>query len=369
MQIYCPNCTTKTSFSAEQWHCECGEAYEPELREDFDPDKIDVNKYGLWRYLDLFGVDFNHPYAVLGAGWTPLVLAEFENRKTFLKLEYMSPTSSFKDRGTEVEINTLIHVGVKSVIDDSSGNAGASLAAYSARAGIAANIFVPHYASENKKNQIEIYGARVNSIKGPRQNAKDAAIATVGEGSVYASHAYNPSFLLGQESIAWEIWEQLDMKAPDWIIVPVGQGVHLLGAWLGFSRLKKAGLIGKTPRMVAVQPTLLNPITLMWKENSQTPPEIFPTKPSIAEGLAITKPVRWKRILQAIHESDGMACAVEEQEIINAQKKLAEKGFYVEPSSAVVLAALPKVLKFAKDSDMIVMPLTGSGLKGAPTIE
>ena len=369
MQIFCPNCKTNKSFSAEQWHCECGEAFEPERRRDFNPEKIDAKKYGLWRYMDLFGVDFDLPYATLGAGWTPLVSVEYEQRSIYLKLEYISPTSSFKDRGTEVEINTLIHLGVESVIDDSSGNAGASLAAYAARAGLHANIFVPHYASENKKKQIAIYAASVNSIKGPRQNAKNAAIAAVGAGSVYASHAYNPSFLLGQESVAWEIWEQLDGQVPEWYIVPVGQGVHLLGAWLGFSRLRDAGLINKTPRMVAVQPRLLNPITRMWEEKSQTPPEILPTKPSLAEGLAITKPVRWKRILQAIYDSEGMACAVEEEEIIDAQGKLAEKGFYVEPSSAVVLAALPKVLKFAKESDMIVMPLTGSGLKGAPTIE
>jgi threonine synthase len=369
MQLFCPNCKTKTNFSTEQWHCECGDAFEPQPSKDFMPDKIDVKEYGLWRYRKLYRLDFDRPKIIMGAGWTPLVSAKFENRSIFLKLEYISPTSSFKDRGTEVEINGLIHAGVENVIEDSSGNAGASLAAYAARAGIQADIFVPHYASEKKKKQISVFGAKIHSIKGPRQNATDAAIASVSKGSVYASHAYNPLFLLGQESVAWEIWEQLKGKAPDWVIAPVGQGVHLLGAWLGFSRLKKAGLISKTPRMVAVQPKLLNPITRMWEENKQTPPEIVPSKPSIAEGLAITKPVRWQRIMQAIHESEGMACDVEEEEIINAQDKLAKMGFYVEPSSAVVLAALPQVLKFAQDSDMIVMPLTGSGLKGTPTIE
>jgi threonine synthase len=369
MKIFCPNCGTRTSFSAEIWHCQCGEAFEPEATKDFNPEKIDLKKYGLWRYLELFGVDFNLPSILLGAGWTPLVSVEFENRRIFLKLEFVSPTGSFKDRGTELEINALLHQGVTSVIDDSSGNAGASLAAYAARAGIQANIFVPHYTSQKKKDQITVFGAKINTIEGPRQNTTDVAIAAVGAGAVYASHAYNPFFLLGQESAAWEIWEQLDGKVPDWYILPVGQGVNLLGAWLGFCRLKEAGLISKTPRMVAVQAKLINPIIRMWEEKSLIPPEIIPTKPSLAEGLAIAKPVRWKRILQAIDESDGMACSVDEKEIITAQNKLARKGFYVEPSSAVVLAALPQVLNFARDSDMIVMPLTGSGLKGSPNID
>lgn len=369
MQIQCPICKTQIKQTPEDWRCQCGEAWEPIPENSFDNKLIDPSKIGLWRYGSLFGLDFETPAITMGAGWTPLIAARFNQREIFIKLEYISPTGSFKDRGTEIEINTLIDQGVKKVIDDSSGNAGSALAAYAARSGLEAEIYVPHYASENKKKQIAIYGAEVNSIMGLRQNAKNAAIAAISDGVVYASHAYNPSFLLGQESVAWEIWEQLNGQVPDWYIVPVGQGVHLLGAWLGFCRLKEAGLIDKTPRMVAVQPSILNPISSAWKNKSQFLPELNPGKPSIAEGLAITKPVRWKRILQAINESDGMAFSVEEKEIFNSQINLAKMGFFAEPSSAVVLAALPKVLKEAEKKDLIVMPLTGSGLKGAPKIE
>lgn len=366
MQIICPNCQATQPLSPNDWCCDCGEAWEPVPRYDFNVDLIDRESASLWRYGRLFGLDFDAPAATLGAGWTPLLPVEFQGRKLYLKAEYISPTGSFKDRGTEVEINALIRQGIHTVIDDSSGNAGSSLAAYAARAGLKAKVFVPHYASENKKRQIAIYGAEIHSIPGMREDAKKAAIAAISNEAVYASHAYHPCFLLGQQSVAWEIWEQLDKKAPDWCVVPVGQGVHLLGAWLGFSRLKSANLIDKIPRMVAVQPSLLNPVVRAWQQGKQQLPELNPERPSIAEGLAIVRPVRWKRILQAIVESSGMAFSVDEDEIIRSQQDLAHQGFYVEPSSATVFAALSDLLEYARDSDVIVMLLTGSGLKGSP---
>ena len=278
MLIQCPNCHTQIDQTPGSWRCECGEAWEPIPRNSFDNRLIDPTENSLWRYGRLFGLDFENPTITMGAGWTPLIAARYNQRDLLFKLEYISPTGSFKDRGTEVEINTLTDLRVKKVIDDSSGNAGSALAAYAARAGLEADVYVPHYASENKKKQIAIYGAGVNSIEGQRQNAKDKAIAAITDGVVYASHAYNPAFLLGQESVAWEIWEQMDGKIPDWYIVPVGQGVHLLGAWLGFCRLKNAGLIDKTPRMVAVQPSILNPVSTAWKNRSKTLPELHPKK-------------------------------------------------------------------------------------------
>jgi threonine synthase len=369
MQITCPNCQKIQQLSPANWRCECGEALEPTPRYDFEVNLINQEAVGLWRYGRLFGLDFVEPAITLGAGWTPLVSARFRGRNFHLKVEYMSPTGSFKDRGTEVEINALIRLGVQTVIDDSSGNAGSSLAAYAARAGLKARIFVPHYASENKIRQMALYGADIHSIPGMRDDAKKAAIASIEKGVVYASHAYHPCFLLGQQSVAWEVWEQLGRKAPDWYIVPVGQGVHLLGAWLGFSRLKSARLIEKIPRIVAVQPSLLDPVVRAVQQGINQIPDIKSAKSSIAEGLAIAKPVRWKRILQAIMESNGMAISVDEEKIIEAQRELASLGFYVEPTSATAFAALPHILQEAQDTDIIVTPLTGSGLKGAPRIE
>jgi threonine synthase len=368
MHVICPVCKEITELDPQHWRCECGEAWEPLDVLDFDPALIQPQNYGLWRYVDIFDLGFRQPKFSLGAGWTPLIPAKVQDSSVYFKPEYISPTGSFKDRGTEVEINVLADQQVETVVDDSSGNAGSSLAAYAARAGLKADIYVPHYASENKKKQIAIYGATVNSIPGVRNDAKIAAMNSVGGKKVYASHAYHPAFLLGQESIAWEVWEQLGGKAPDWFILPVGQGVHLLGAWMGFERLRKAGLIEKTPHIVAVQPKLLNPIVRAIETNASTVEEAVPSQPSLAEGLAIAKPVRWKRILEAIRSSEGTAVDVTEEEIVEGQGQLARLGLYAEPSSAVVWAAFMKIRQIANPKDVFLLPLTGSGLKGAPKI-
>ena len=368
MQVICPHCNEIRELDPQVWRCECGEAWEPLDTPDFDPALIHPENYGLWRYAEIFDLGFKQPQYSLGAGWTPLVHAEVQGLNVYFKPEYISPTGSFKDRGTEVEINVLAGQDVKTVVDDSSGNAGSSLAAYATHAGLKADIYVPHYASENKKKQIAIYGATVNSIPGVRNDAKVAAMNSVGGNKVYASHAYHPAFLLGQESIAWEIWEQLGGKAPDWFIVPIGQGVHLLGAWMGFERLRKAGLIEKTPRIVGVQPKLLNPIVRAIETDASEVQEAIPSQPSLAEGLAIAKPVRWKRILEAIRASGGTAIDVTEDEIIEGQQELAKLGLYAEPSSAVVWGALMKIRQNANPNDVFLLPLTGSGLKGAPKI-
>src|SRR5512146_3359481 len=107
MQIICPNCQETQPLSPDQWRCDCGEAWEPVSRDDFDVNLIDRDSAGLWRYGRLFGLDFVEPTITLGAGWTPLLSAKFLGRDIHLKVEYMSPTGSFKDRGTEVEINAL----------------------------------------------------------------------------------------------------------------------------------------------------------------------------------------------------------------------------------------------------------------------
>jgi threonine synthase len=155
---------------------------------------------------------------------------------------------------------------------------------------------------------------------------------------------------------------------PDWYVVPVGQGVHLLGVWLGFKRLLAAGLVKRLPRLIAVQPELLSPVLQALDADLDEIPEIEVTQSSIAEGLAIASPVRGRRILQAIRETGGSSITVGETAILEAQEHLARRGLYVEPTSATVFAALDKVIQLADPDDVIVLPLTGSGLKGSPRV-
>ncbi len=364
MQVICPECNAQESLTPHRWRCDCGAAWEPIERTDWDPALIDTADASIWRYRRLYGLDFETPAVRLDAGWTPLLPLPFEGQTVLFKLEYLAPTASFKDRGTAVMINVLAHQGIDRVADDSSGNAGASVAAYAARAGMQAEIFVPAHASPAKQAQIAIYGATVRPIPGPRVNAKLAAFEAAGRGVVMASHAYHPAFLIGQQSEAWELWEQLGRRAPDWIVVPVGQGLHLLGLWLGFRRLRAAGLMNRLPRLVAVQAAALAPLCRALKAGLEHVPAVEPAAPSAAEGLAIADPVRGRRLLQALRESGGTCVAVEDEATLAAQSQLAQQGLFVEPTSATAVAALEVVLGLAAPDETIVVPLTGSGLKG-----
>lgn len=368
MKVFCPECGVQGTLSPERWRCDCGGAWEQQALTEFDPKLIDATDTSIWRYRLLYGLAFERPVVRLGAGWTPLLPVVLEGRQILLKPEYFAPTASFKDRGTAVMINILAHQGVTHVADDSSGNAGASVAAYAARAGMRAEIFVPAYASPAKQAQIAVYGAQVRPVPGPRLNAKLAALKAVERGVVLASHAYHPGFVLGQQSVAWELWEQLDRRVPDWYVVPVGQGVHLLGVWLGFKRLQAAGLVDRLPKLVAVQAAVLAPLCRALEAGLETVPVVEPTTPSVAEGLAIAEPVRGRRLLQALRETGGTCVTVEEEAIQAAQHRLARLGFYAEPTSATVIAALPTVFEMAKPDETIVVPLTGSGLKGSPSL-
>lgn len=363
MQIICDRCRKKQEFNPAEFRCACGGNWEPLESPTFDLGLIDVRNSSLWRYAGLLGMPEVEKPLSMGAGWTPLIALDWAGAPVHFKLEYMSPTGSFKDRGVEVEANFLKTAGVCRVVEDSSGNAGASLAAYAARTGLAAVVFAPENASPAKLAQIEIYGAELRKVPGPRAEATRAALDAVEEGAVYASHAYNPAYLSGQQTIAWELWEQMEGAAPDALVIPVGQGGLLLGAWLGFRQLLLAGLISKMPRMFAVQPELLAPIVHSFACGDEDVQEIAPRGQSLADGLAIVRPVRGRRILQALRESRGAGLAVSEADIRQAYRDLARRGLFVEPSSAAALGALAQVRAQVGLNGKIVVTLTGSGLK------
>jgi len=366
MRVVCQDCGSVEVLTPSQWRCTCGGPWEPRKEEGCDTDLIDTASTSVWRYRRLFSPDLGEPTVRLGAGWTPLLEAQWGDRRILLKLEYLMPTGSFKDRGTEVMINLLAAQGVTAIVDDSSGNAGASVAAYAARAGMRAQVFVPGYASPSKQQQIAAYGARVSPVPGPRDNARREAEQAAESGWTPAFHSYHPGFLLGQSSVAWEVWEQLGFRTPDWYVVPVGQGVHLLGVWMGFRRLHSAGLIPRMPRLVAVQARAVSPLCEALERGGEDWPDPGASQRSVAEGVAIQRPVRWRRLLQVMRESGGFSVSVGEREILEAQERGAHCGFYVEPTSATVLAALDQIFLRAGASDHIVVPLTGSGLKGSP---
>lgn len=368
MRVRCNDCGTETEFTLAEWRCDCGGAWEPLFPARFEPEKVRAEDFNLWRYGDLLPLDVHLPSRWMGVGWTPLVPVRIGGRELQLKLEFLSPSGSFKDRGVNAMVNQLAQMGAAALAEDSSGNAGASLAAHAARFGLEAEIFVPATTSPAKMQQIAVYGAKVTPVPGPRQAASDAVQASLEPGRVYASHAWNPAYLAGQTTAAFELWEQLGRQAPDWVILPTAQGGQFLGLYFGFMQLRAGGLIAKLPRLVAVQAERVAPIVQAWEGGLDRIPAVTQAGPTLAEGAAVPRPVRDRRILQALRESDGAALAVSEGEIAAAQAQMAHLGYYVEPTSALALAGYLRLREQIGAGERVVLPLTGSGLKGKPQI-
>ncbi len=304
------------------------------------------------------------PHITLGEGNTPLLHTEFGGRQLFLKMESQNPTGSYKDRGTVTLMDFLISRGVKAVVEDSSGNAGASLAAYAARAGIRASIFAPESTSGPKRTQIERYGSELVLIPGPRSAASDAVLEAVKGGRVYASHAYMPFGLPGIATIAFEVVEQLGC-APKTIIAPVGHGGLLYGIMLGFESLLAAGMIDRLPWYVGVQPENCAPLVRTFREDKYLISEIVP-KRTTAEGTSVTNPSRAEAILERMYAGQGVFEEASEDDIVKGYLSLAQNGIYCEPTSA--LSLIPVLNDKIGYEGPVVAIITGSGLKAYPNI-
>ena len=254
--------------------------------------------------------------------------------------------------------------------EDSSGNAGASLAAYTARAGIRCDIFVPATASPGKLTQIAAYGARVVPVEGVRQAATDAAAHSTDEGVVYATHLWNPFCLAGTATWAFEVWEQLDGDVPDVVVFPLGAGTLLLGAARGFEALRAAGLTTRVPRAFGVQSAACAPIALASMAGSTEPIVVTPQPGSAAEGIMLARPPRGHEILERTRESNGGVVAVDDDQLWAALAELARAGVYVEPTSAVAPAGLDLLRRNGRirPGERVVVALTGSGLKAGDRI-
>ena len=363
MHVTCPDCGQRKQLTPQDWRCQCGATWDLQEKINFQPEYIQPNEQTIWRYHKFIDHDNLLNPISLGAGGTPLIPLQYDGMSVWLKMEYLNPTGSFKDRGVELMMNWLKAHSITHVVEDSSGNAGASVAAYAARLGMQADIYVPADASPAKLAQITIFGANVHSISGPRIEATNAAIATLNDEVAYASHAYHPMYLLGQQTAAWEIWEQMNGQGPDWCVVPVGQGGQLLGLFYGFQCLLEVGLINTIPRLIAVQASNLAPLGYAMQQSEEIWPEMHQRQSSVADGIQISHPVRWRQLLRAIKNSNGLCVDVSEEDILINQKQLAKMGFFVEPTSAVVLSALHTIKEKVTRKEKVVLSLTGNGLK------
>lgn len=320
------------------------------------------DRRSIWRYAAALPAEITAPIS-LGEGMTPLVEANIGGISCKFKLEWFAPTGSFKDRGASVLISHLRERGVRSVVEDSSGNGGAAIAAYGAAADMAVTVFVPEHTQPAKIAQIHAYGARVKLVPGTRQDTETAAMQEAAF-SYYASHNWHPMFLQGTKTLGYEIWEDLGFRAPDNIVIPAAAGSNVLGCHIAFCELLAAGEISRLPRIFVTQPENCCPL------HHALHPELLAGRPAqytatVAEGTAIHKPIRLDEMVAAVRDTDGGSAAVPESEIIATAKILAAKGFYAEPTSAHSVAGLMQLVEAGRigRGEETVVILTGSGLK------
>src|SRR5882724_5113328 len=330
-------------------------------------DDIERSTRSLWRYRASLPVHIAQPIS-MGEGCTPLVQMEWGDHRPFFKLEWFSPTGSFKDRGSTVMLSFLRQIGINAVLEDSSGNGGSSIAGFGAAGGMQVKIIAPAYTSPAKIAQVRGYGAEVQLVEGPREECEAEAIRQSDQ-IFYASHNWRPFFLEGTKALAYELWEDFNFKAPDNIIIPVGAGSNLLGCYLGFKELMAAQQIMKLPRLFAAQPLNCSPVDASFKAGVDTFVRRDVHK-TIAEGTAITHPLRLREMIAALRESAGETVAIPEQEIVSALKRLVRQGLFVEPTCATAAAALDRLIAAGtiKASETTVLIATGTGLKTASTV-
>jgi threonine synthase len=362
MDIYCTICTRPYPRDGLPFRCPtCGGLYDFRNPFPFDPVKVDRCQPGLWRYGHTFGLSPDFKSLSLGEGNTPLLWSDVFGRKVAFKCEFQNPSGSFKDRGSVLIAAWLQARSIHEAVEDSSGNAGASFAAYAARAGIKARVFIPESASGPKRRQIEAYGAELVPVSGQRKEAASAAKVLADKGIAYASHAWLPFNLPGYATIAYEIFEQLGNKMPGAVILPTGQGGLLLGLARGFSALRIAiKPLHRTPIIIGVQASMCAPLWSILTKGKQAA-GLVADNSTLAEGVRVSAPVRGVKVLEAVSASRGTICVVEENAILPGRDELARLGFYVEPTSAIVWSGLAQTIQDLPDP--VVVILTGSGYK------
>ena len=312
----------------------------------------------------------NNPDAMvtLGEGSTPLIELRRTGRQLglgglYAKLEFVSATGSFKDRGSAVLVSAAVEENVTEFVEDSSGNAGASLSAYAAAAGIKAYVFAPASAAKGKLDQIAIFGSDLRTVAGPRQAATDAAKKFLDDHNlVYLSHNYSAYFAEGMKAVSYELMANLGDEI-DHVVLPVGNGSLLIGLKKGYDELFSAGRIGSVPHLSCVQAAAIRPVVAavngeLWDPETATQ--------TVASGISVAQPPRLAEQVSAVRETGGFAVAVRENAIIDWRDRLArDEGLYCEATSAVAFAGVENLVVAGriKPGDTVVVPVTGSGLK------
>jgi threonine synthase len=378
----CISCGKKYDIDKIIYFCKkCGDLLE--IKYDYNKIAEEISKsnwqnvpLSVWRYRDFMPVKDFSKIVSLQEGGTGFHHSQKLSkivgvRQLYVKNEGENPTGSFKDRGMTVGVTKAVELGIKSVICASTGNTSASLAAYAARAGLECTVLIPSgKIAYGKLSQAMIYGAKVIQVEGNFDESLDIVLKLSEKyKSMYLLNSINPFRIEGQKSLGFEICDQLNQETPDRIIVPVGNAGNISAIWKGLKEFHKLGFLNKLPKMTGIQAAGSAPIVQAVKKGSDT---IVPvdSPETVATAIRIGAPVSWKKALKAIRESNGTAEMVTDEEILDAQKLLAQKeGLFVEPASASSIAGLKKLIQLGvvdKD-EHVVCVTTGHGLKDPDT--
>ncbi|HEV8592067.1 MAG TPA: threonine synthase [Pyrinomonadaceae bacterium] len=336
-------------------------------------DSLAIRESSLWRYREVLPVrDWNNVVS-FGEGWTPLLNADRIASTLpikidlFIKDEGQNATQSFKARGMTAAISMAKELGIKKVAVPSAGNAAGAMAAYAARAGIEAYIFMP--SDTPKANIIECQqtGANVTLVDGLITDCgKIIAERKEAEGWFDVSTLKEPYRVEGKKTMGYELAEQLNWELPDMILYPTGGGTGLIGMWKAFDEMEQMGWVGsKRPRMVSVQSATCAPIVRAFEKDERFADE-FENAATVASGLRVPKAIGDFLILDAVRASNGTAIAVTDDELINAVGEIgAAEGIFAAPEGAACLPALRKLIDDSQVSagETVVLFNTGSGIK------
>jgi threonine synthase len=326
----------------------------------------------LWRYREVLPVEHDENIVNLGEGFTPLVHASRLGAKLglnqlYIKDEGQNPTQSFKARGMAAAVSMAKELGATKLAVPSAGNAAGALAAYAARAGLEAYIFMPNDTPRANVIECEQTGAQVTLMDGLITDCgAEVARRKEAEGWFDVSTLKEPYRIEGKKTMGYELAEQFDWELPDVIIYPTGGGTGLIGMWKAFEEMEQMGWIGsKRPRMITVQASGCAPIVRAFEQGKRFADE-FPNAQTTASGLRVPRAIGDFLILDALRASGGTAIAVTDKELIDATKVIgAAEGIFCAPEGAACLPALRRLMAAGsvKRDERVVLFNTGSGVK------
>ena len=376
--LHCPECGAEFDTAAPQTFCAaCASPilaeYDLDLaKQTLTKEALRARSRGLWRWHELLPVHEERFRFTLGEGGTPLLRVDrlggqLGLQNLYVKDESGNATGSFKARGLAAAVSKAVELGIGEFVIPTAGNAGGALAAYAARSGTKAHVYMPVDTPRAIQVEVQMYGADLHLVQGLISDAAKEAAACAKENGWFDVSTFKEPFRVeGKKTMGFELAESFNWSLPDVIIYPTGGGTGMVGMWKAFRELEALGWIdGKRPRMVSVQASGCAPVVRAFSENQERT-TLWQNAATIAYGLRVPSAFADRLILRALHESGGTAISVSDEELLQSQRQLgALEGIFAAPEGAATAAAAGKLLQtgFIKADEKVVLFNTGTGLK------